>query len=165
MLIIIEVSAFLHLPEICRRFNKNKVKYVLVGGCAVILHGLPRETMDIDFVIEVSRENIENIKKALKDIVPEIEELNFDLLKEYDRKKGVIRIGTDKNFYIDLLPRIADITYEKLIKNAEIMKVNDEEVKVAGLDDLIETKKTVREQDKKDLLFLIGRKEYLSKND
>jgi len=33
-------------------FNINKVRYLLVGGYAVILYSEPRYTKDIDFFIE-----------------------------------------------------------------------------------------------------------------
>jgi predicted nucleotidyltransferase len=49
------------LTELCDAFNRYGVKYVVVGGFAVIMHGLARMTEDIDFFIEDSSENIEKI--------------------------------------------------------------------------------------------------------
>ena len=50
------------LAQICSILNKYEIKYVLIGGCAVILHGLERTTMDIDVIIENSSENINKLK-------------------------------------------------------------------------------------------------------
>ncbi len=50
------------LPEDFKEFidflNANKVRYLLVGGWAVGLHGYPRATKDIDFLIAVDQENL-----------------------------------------------------------------------------------------------------------
>jgi len=73
------------LIELCTAFNKYRVKYVIVGGFAVIMHGLARMTEDIDFFIEDSAENIEKIKTALKSLYndPTIDDLKSEDIKKY----------------------------------------------------------------------------------
>ena len=44
--------------------NSQSVRYILVGGYSVILHGYPRTTGDMDIWVERSVENYQNIKKA-----------------------------------------------------------------------------------------------------
>jgi len=51
--------------EFIQSLNDNRVRYLVVGGYAVALHGHPRYTKDIDVWIEMSRENAENLIKAL----------------------------------------------------------------------------------------------------
>lgn len=46
--------------------NKNAVKYILVGGYSVILHGYSRTTGDMDIWVERSDENYSKIVKAFK---------------------------------------------------------------------------------------------------
>ena len=46
----------LFLPVI-DAFNRRKVDYVVVGGLAVVLHGHPRLTADIDLVIGLNQAN------------------------------------------------------------------------------------------------------------
>ena len=57
------------LPEDFKDFikflNKNEVKYLLLGGWAVGLHGSPRATKDIDFLIAVDDENLNKLKKTM----------------------------------------------------------------------------------------------------
>ena len=38
-------------------FQKHMVKYVVIGGIAAILHGVPRATFDLDILIEASLDN------------------------------------------------------------------------------------------------------------
>jgi hypothetical protein len=45
-----DVSEFIHL------LNKNEVKYLVVGGWALGLHGIPRYTKDIDILISKRKE-------------------------------------------------------------------------------------------------------------
>jgi predicted nucleotidyltransferase len=51
--------------EFIRSLNDNGVRYLVVGGYAVALHGYPRYTTDIDIWVEMTAENASNIKKAL----------------------------------------------------------------------------------------------------
>ena len=37
--------------RIIKKFNQEKLDYVLVGGAALVIHGLPRSTLDIDIYI------------------------------------------------------------------------------------------------------------------
>lgn len=53
--------------EFIELLNAHEVKYLLVGGYAVALHGYPRYTQDIDFCFEVSEENANRIIQVLKE--------------------------------------------------------------------------------------------------
>ncbi|MBA4369378.1 MAG: hypothetical protein C0403_17270 [Desulfobacterium sp.] len=52
--------------EFIELLNKNNVRYLVVGGYAVALHGHPRYTKDLDVWIELSPENANKIMDALK---------------------------------------------------------------------------------------------------
>ena len=56
------------MDEVVRLFNESKVRYLLIGGQAVRLEGLPRFSMDWDFYVP-SRDlaNIEKINGLLGD--------------------------------------------------------------------------------------------------
>ncbi len=51
--------------EFIESLNNNQVRYLVVGGYAVALHGYPRYTKDIDIWIEMSPDNAANVVKAL----------------------------------------------------------------------------------------------------
>lgn len=53
------------LPELFASLERHDVEYVLVGGLAAILHGVPRATLDVDLLIEPSRGNAERLLAAL----------------------------------------------------------------------------------------------------
>ena len=51
--------------EFIESLNANQVRYLVVGGYAVAVHGHPRYTKDIDIWIEVSPENAARLLRAL----------------------------------------------------------------------------------------------------
>ena len=47
--------------------NKHQVRYVLIGGFAVILHGYSRTTGDMDIWIDRTKENYQRLKCAFEE--------------------------------------------------------------------------------------------------
>lgn len=54
------------LKEFITSLNDNLVRYLVIGGYAVALHGYPRYTKDMDIGTEPTLENAANIVKALE---------------------------------------------------------------------------------------------------
>jgi hypothetical protein len=52
--------------EILREFQKQKVRYVLVGGIAFNLLGGSRNTLDMDILVEMSDRNLYKVVNILK---------------------------------------------------------------------------------------------------
>jgi predicted nucleotidyltransferase len=52
--------------EFIQSLNDNQVRYLVIGGYAVALHGYPRYTKDIDIWIEMSSENATRMLQALE---------------------------------------------------------------------------------------------------
>jgi hypothetical protein len=60
--------------------------------------------------------------------------------------------------------KVGEIDFEVAKNDVEMIDFEGVMIPVCGLSTLIETKKGVRPKDKDDLLFLIGKKEYLERN-
>jgi hypothetical protein len=54
--------------RITTALNEASVRYVVVGGLAVVAHGYVRATMDVDLVIDLNRENLVKALGALESI-------------------------------------------------------------------------------------------------
>lgn len=52
--------------EVIQSLNDNGVRYLVVGGYAVALHGYPRYTKDFDVWIEMSPDNADRMVAALE---------------------------------------------------------------------------------------------------
>jgi len=138
--------------EIIDALEKEKVDYVLIGGFAMVLYGMPRATQDIDIFIKHREENIERLQKALFTVFnnKDVFEITFSEFQNYP----VIRYGADEGYYVDILTSIGTtFSFDDLI--IEELTVEDHKIKIASVETLYKLKeKTLRAIDKSDLLFL-----------
>jgi len=100
---------FQAVKRVLEALEREQVRYAVIGGAALNLHGLARFTKDLDLVIEATAENIERLKSALRSVFadPSIEEiLAEDLLGEYPAVQYVPPQG---EFHLDILTRLGDM--------------------------------------------------------
>jgi tRNA nucleotidyltransferase/poly(A) polymerase len=55
------------LKDVFESFQKHEVRYLVIGGIAAVLYGVPRATFDLDILIEATPENARNLLDALLD--------------------------------------------------------------------------------------------------
>jgi hypothetical protein len=65
-----------YYEEILRALNVERIRYLVVGGIAVILHGVPRDTADLDIMPDFDQGNMLRLVKVLgklglKPVIPE----------------------------------------------------------------------------------------------
>ncbi len=53
------------LRDVFASFQKHEVHYLVIGGIAAILYGVPRATFDLDILIEATPENARNLLNAM----------------------------------------------------------------------------------------------------
>ena len=51
---------------IFKEFNKKKIKYIVCGGIAVNLLGIPRMTYDLDLLLKLEDKNLNKFVKLMK---------------------------------------------------------------------------------------------------
>ena len=137
------------IARICRDLNVAGAKYVLVGGFAIILHGYPRYTSDVDFLIEVGEENEAKVLNCLSQLPGHAAaEVKPGEVDQY----GVVRIGDD--IIVDLMKSGCGVTYADAIKDAITKIVQGIPVPVASQATMWKMKQTIREKDIPDRLFL-----------
>ena len=88
--------------------ERTGVRYVVIGGVALNLHGLARTTEDLDIFVAPEADNIERLKAALRSVYddPCIDEITAaDLLGEYPAVQYVPPSG---DFHIDILTRLGE---------------------------------------------------------
>jgi hypothetical protein len=49
------------LRDVFKSFQQHEVRYVVLGGIASVLHGVPRVTFDLDILIEATSENAQRL--------------------------------------------------------------------------------------------------------
>jgi hypothetical protein len=134
--------------EFIQSLNDNGVRYLVIGGYAVALHGYPRYTKDMDIWIEMSNENAARIVKALK-------EFGFESLglKEADFlvPDQIIQLGYPPR-RIDVLTTIPGIEFSECYPSHLTADVEGTSVNFIDLESLKKNKKASgRHQDLADL--------------
>jgi len=140
------------LVRICRSLNDEGVRYLLIGGFAVILHGLVRTTKDIDLLIDPSEENIRRLKRALATLPDNAVALVAD---DDVGKYRVVRVADE--VVIDLMAEACGISYEEaLAQGVENRQLSDVTIPIVKKEVLIRMKDTLRDSDRSDVGFLRG---------
>jgi hypothetical protein len=119
-----------------RSLNSHDVRYVVIGGIAAVLHGVPRATFDLDLLIDAAPENARRLLDALRDAGLGTAALTTpdDLLgHEITVFKDVVRI--------DVQTATPGITFEDAWAQRQTMTHGGEPFHVLSREDLIATKR------------------------
>jgi len=147
------------IQKVIRALERHRVRYALVGGYAVALHGAVRGTVDIDILVTINLKTFKNTDKALRSIglvprLPVSAEEMFGFREEYIKNRNLVAWSfinpNNPTEMVDILitENLKDIGTVR--KTAFGMKI-----KVAAIDDLIRIKKNSgRKQDKEDIRAL-----------
>ncbi len=142
---------FGELRRILAAFEREGVRYVLVGSMAMAAQGLVRATRDVDFFVDPLPDNVDRLRRALRALFnddPNIAQISAaDLGGDYP---AVQYTPPDGHFSIDILSRLGTaFRYEDL--EAETILVEGIHARVATPRMLYRMKKdTVRPQDRID---------------
>jgi predicted nucleotidyltransferase len=143
--------------EFIRLLSIHKVRYVIVGGEAVIYYGYARLTGDVDFFYEISPENARRLYNALDSFwggaIPGIKTPD-ELLSE----GTILQFGVPPN-RIDLINSIDAVPFDEAWKTRTVEKLRIKEkkylVNFIGLEHLIKNKKAAKRfKDLDDLQYL-----------
>jgi len=143
--------------SLVRTLNAEGVRFVVIGGLAMILHGSDYATVDSDFAIADDPENTEPLVRALAPLRPHPHNTTFEYFV-WDARSiagAVISLATDAGD-VDLLRVIPGVdSFEGLYGRSEVRKAYGETVRVASLADLIAMKRQAdRPKDRNHLIEL-----------
>ncbi len=138
------------LQDVFSSLQKHKVKYVIIGGIAAVLHGVPRATFDLDILIEATRENAERLLNALLDAgLGTASMTTADELLAHE-----ITIFKDR-VRVDVQTRTPGIKFEDAWKRREQVDFHGQEFYVLSKKDLIASKRAAgRKIDLEDVRLL-----------
>jgi predicted nucleotidyltransferase len=136
--------------NILKVLHDNQVRFVVVGGVAMRLHGSAHVTDDLDISYARNNENYEYLSKALHAHSGRLRGVPEDLPFILDARtfRNTINLTLETNLgSLDLLGQPAGIdSFEHLWENSEEMDIGEGlQVKVASLEDLIRMKRVVEE--------------------
>jgi hypothetical protein len=144
----------LEFEELFAALNKVRVKYLLIGGYATILHGVPRSTQDIDIAIYPDPENLGRCIDALKTLG-----LKSDT-EHVDDILGQGGITFEDDISVDLVTDLpGKLQFQDLWKTRMKLKFRGVIINVISKKDQIRILGVLnRPQDMEDLRYLEGRR-------
>ena len=108
-----------NLEELFNALNEGEVKYLLIGGLARILYGVPRTTLDFDIAIALSEDNVAKTLEIMGELglSCDTEHVEDILAQEgisfsNDLDIDVVTNLPDKEDFEDLWIKGKNITYE-----------------------------------------------------
>jgi hypothetical protein len=147
------------LRRIATILLRHRVEFLVVGGQAEVLMGSPRVTYDTDLCYRRTRENLERLANALKEVKPTLRGAPPDLPLILDAQ--ALAFGNNYTLEtaigpLDLLGWVEPLgTFESLLPHCEQYTVGDMVIRTIGLDDLIRVKEHIgRTKDRESLLQL-----------
>ena len=130
--------------------NNNGVRYILVGGYSVILHGYSRTTGDMDLWVERTAENYKRIKQAFNEFGMPV----FDMTEENFLEHPVWDVFTFgvPPVAIDLMISMEGFSFSDIYLRSVMFKEDGLAIRVIHKNDLIALKKKAgRSKDLDDL--------------
>lgn len=142
---------FLDFIALC---NKHEVRYLVIGGYAVSIHGYPRSTKDMDICIEMGEENAARMVRVIKDF-------GFDSLNvteaDFLEKNFITQLGYEP-LRIDILNDLDGVAFEEAWKNRKVVDISGVNINFIGYSELLKVKaKAGRPQDIADISMLMKR--------
>src|SRR3989338_2028313 len=126
----------MYYDDVIRALNKNKIKYGVAGGVAVVLYGYTRLTLDLDLIIELSQENLSKFFDTLYNLgyrpkVPVTKEqfMNKNKREEWIKNKGMVVFSF---FHLKDHLKLIDVFVTEPIKFSSIEK-KIEKIKIRNL--------------------------------
>jgi predicted nucleotidyltransferase len=153
------------IEGVLEALNRAQVRYLVVGGVAVVLHGYLRTTADLDLIVQLERENVLRAVRALGDIqyrprAPVSAEAfaEREMREQWIREKGLAVFSlwspAHPTLEIDLFVT-EPFEFEAVYARALRVPLKRTEVTVIGLEDLIALKRQVgRPRDEEDIAAL-----------
>lgn len=123
------------LQTIFASFQKHEVKYVVIGGIAAVLHGVPRATFDLDILIEAAPDNAQRLLDAFIDVNLGTAEL----ISAEELLDNEITIFKDW-VRIDVQIATPGINFNDAWHNRKIVTYQGQEFYIISRDDLIASK-------------------------
>lgn len=140
----------LKISDILKALNDEEIRYVIVGGVAVNLHGHVRFTKDLDLVFAFDEANLKRAMKILADIhfspllpFDIFDFANAELRNQWINEKGMVvfqlidRVQIDRQIdvFVD-----APIPFDLLYQGRENVDLGGTNAPIASIEHLIEMK-------------------------
>ena len=135
--------------------ERHGVRYALLGGAAMAVHGFPRMTRDIDCIFPVDRGNSAKLMAALKAIG---KKLRLDHVPRKEWLDQGFSTAAEGEIALDILFVAASRKFQDYEEHIEEREIDGVRFKVLDVDGMLMSKDTDRPEDIPDRKRLMGLK-------
>src|SRR3989338_6895549 len=107
--------------ELLSVFKANSVRYLVIGGYAVMRYTEPRYTKDLDIWVAANEDNSKKIFKALKEFGAPLKNLSAGSFAEAGH---FYQMGKPP-FRVDIMMSISGVEFESAWKNRDEVELGD----------------------------------------
>jgi hypothetical protein len=122
--------------ELLKIFEKHKIRYLVVGGYAVMKYSEPRFTKDLDMLIATDQDNANAVYSALKEFGAPLKNLTPE---DFTHKDYFYQMGRSP-LRIDVMMSIPGIGFDEAWENREVVELGDLKIPFISRSDLIRSK-------------------------
>ena len=130
---------------------KHKVKFLLIGGYAVVYHGYRRTTGDMDIWLALGEENKKNLLQAFREFGIDEDSLAEIDKTDFTKPQPVFYFGKEPR-RIDFLTMVSNVKFDDAYREANYIALENVQIPVIHYNHLILSKLTSsRLKDKADI--------------
>ena len=122
--------------ELCVLLTAQKAEFLLVGGQAVIAHGYPRLTKDLDLWVRPTADNGKRVLAALREFGAPV----ALTAKQFENPRTIVVLGRDP-FRVDILTEVSGLTFDEAWSRRTAVVLEGTKVPVVSKADLITSKR------------------------
>jgi hypothetical protein len=151
--------------KVFKTLQQQKIRYLVCGGLAVNIYGIPRMTADIDILLDFTEDNITSFENSVKQLMYQqtIPVSLRSFVSKEERKKAISEKNLIAYSYFNSvsgsmsLDVLLDtpLEFEQLWNRRTVKQLKETEIQLVHIEDLIALKQySNRIQDQNDVILL-----------
>jgi len=141
------------LVGLARFLEEGGVRYALIGGYALAVHGLNRLSEDLDLLVDPAEENTARWIAALSRL-PDGAARELESESDIFQREGPYAIRINDEFTVDVMPAACGHHWDELSAYIEHKEIEGVRIPVLSMKGLLLTKEGMRARDRADAAAL-----------
>ncbi len=143
--------------QLLELLSRHDVDFIVVGGVAAILEGVPITTLDLDIVYDRSSKNLERLLEVLQTVEARYRDPAGRQIVPTLEKLATLRMNLLRTTLgpFDALASIGGADYEELLDSTKTRRVGELRLRVLELAKIIESKELANRDKDKAMLPLL----------
>ncbi|MBN8674671.1 MAG: hypothetical protein J0L56_11080 [Chitinophagales bacterium] len=125
--------------DFLKALNDQEVKYIMVGGLAVVLHGHARVTGDMDIWVECTEENYTRLTRAFEQFHMPVFDMSLEKFLNV-KESDVFSFGRNP-VGIDIMTAVKGLNFDEAYRLSTLFDDEDLLIRVIHINHLVEAKK------------------------